>query len=276
VNSFAEICQPQLAVAPWTDALGARLPGLQPVAPGQWLLRDEAFAAQMAYRDLLIEQRLDDVAALRDNPTQAEVNLLTAILHDLKDEPGYRRRGKAIIRPDGEEIDVLGMRPLIAAARLVQEDMLILENSDRGYVLTSGVLCFPASWTLRQKVGRGMMGIHTPVERYDEAMGKRVDRILSSLQPGKAVWRANVLCYNDPHLFQPRLESEKRPFDPEKPLWVRVERQTLMRLSPADAIVFTIHTHVVPMSALTPEQVATLPDAVRRGGSMGDPLTAPK
>ncbi len=274
MNRFAEICQSQLAVAPWTDALGARLPGLQPVAPGQWLMRDEAFAAQMAYRDQLLEQRPEDVTALRDKTSHAEVNLLTAILQELRDAPGYLRRGQAIVRPDGEAVDVLRMRPLLAAARLVQEDMLILENSDRGYVLTSGVLCFPASWTLRQKIGRGMMGIHAPVDRYNDGIGKRVDRILSALQPGQAVWRANVLCYNDPHLFQPRLESERRPFDPQKPLWVRVERQTVMRLSPADAIAFTIHTHVVPMSALTPEQAATLPETVRRGGSMGDPLSA--
>lgn len=274
MTRFAEICQPQLAVAPWTDALGARLPGLQPVPPGQWLLRDEAFAGQMAYRDHLIEQRLEGVAVLRDSPSQAEADLLAAILQEVGNDAGYRRRGQTVVRPDGVPVDVSAMHPLIAAARLVQEDMLILEHSEQGYVLTSGILCFPASWTLRQKVGRGMMGIHAPVDRYDDALGKRVERILSVLQPGNAVWRANMLCYNDPHLFQPRLESERRPFDPQKPLWVRVERQTVMRLSPADAIVFTIHTHVVPMSALTPHQAATLPEAVRRGGSMGDPLSA--
>lgn len=274
VTSFAEICQPQLAVAPWMDALGARLPGLQPVAPGEWLLRDEAFAAQMAYRDRLIDRRFDDVAVLHASPSQPDVSLLAAVLEELEGAPGYRRRDRRVIRPDGEEVDVPALPPLIAAARLAQEDMLILENSDRGYVLTSGVLCFPASWTLRQKIGRGMVGIHAPVDRYDEGIGKRVDRILSALQPGQAVWRANVLCYNDPQLFQPRLESERRPFNPGKPLWVRVERQTVKRLSPADAIVFTIHTHVVPMSALTPEQAATLPEAVRLGGSMGDPLSA--
>jgi hypothetical protein len=134
-------------------------------------------------------------------------------------------------------------------------------------------VCFPASWTLRQKMGRGLMGIHAPVDRYDAAMGQRIERILNALQPGKAVWRANVLCYNDPNLYQPRLESERRPFDPARPLWVRVERQTLMRLSPSNAIVFTIHTHIVPVQALTKEQAESLPLAVRQGGSMGESLT---
>ncbi len=269
MTRFAEICQPCLAVAPWTDALSARLPGLQPVAPGHWLSRDEAFADQMAYRDHLLAEHFSAVAILGDLVTPAEIALLEVVLQEIESAPGYRRQGDTIIRPDGVAVDIASMRPLAAAARLVQEDLLILENSDRGYVLTSGVLCFPASWTLRQKVGRGMMAIHAPVDRYDEGMGRRVDRILSALQPAQPVWRANVLCYNDPQLFQPRLESERRPFDPKKPLWVRVERQTLLRLS-ADAVVFSIHTHVVPLSALTPEQAAMLPEAVRRGGSMGE------
>ena len=56
---------------------------------------------------------------------------------------------------------------------------------------------------------------------------------------------ANVLCYNDPELHPPRLEHERRPFDPAGPVYVRVK-------------------------PLTPEQLANLPENVRRGGSMGE------
>ena len=41
-----EICQSYLGVAPWMDPLAARLPGLQPVQPGEWLQRDDAFDGQ--------------------------------------------------------------------------------------------------------------------------------------------------------------------------------------------------------------------------------------
>jgi hypothetical protein len=268
-----EICQSHLAVAPWMDPLGARLPGLQPVAPGQWIQRDDAFTAQMAYRDRLIGERFEGVVIAQPYVSQAERDLLLAIIGAIAENPGYKRVGETIVRPDGVRVNVGTTRPLVAAARLVQEDLLLLEPGALGHTLVAGVLCFPASWTLRQKMGRGMMGIHMPVDRYDANMGQRVERILTALQPGKAVWRANVLCYNDPNLYQPRLESERRPFDPDQPLWVRVERQSLMRLSPSNAIVFTIHTHIVPMHALTQEQAETLPLAVRQGGSMGDPLT---
>jgi hypothetical protein len=268
-----EICQSHLAVAPWMDPLGARLPGLQPVAPGQWLVRDDAFTGQMAYRDRLIGERPDDVVIVQPFVSQAERDLLLAIIAAIAGNPGYKRVGETIVRPDGVRVNVATLRPLVAAARLVQEDLLLLEPGSLGHTLVAGVVCFPASWTLRQKMARGLMGIHAPVERYDAGMGQRVERILTALQPGKAVWRANVLCYNDPDLYQPRLESERRPFEPGKPIWVRVERQTLLRLSPSNAIVFTIHTHVVPLHALTQEQAETLPLAVRQGGSMGEPLT---
>ena len=268
-----EICQSHLAIAPWMDPLSARLPGLQPVAPGKWLQRDDAFTGQMAYRDRLIIDRPEEVVAVPPHVGQAERDLLIAVVAAVSESPGYRRMGDSIVRPDGVRINVNAGRPLVAAARLVQEDMLLLEAGPSGYVFTSGVVCFPASWSLQQKMGRDMVGIHMPVDRYDAGMAQRVERVLTALQPGKAVWRANVLCYNDPDLHQPRLESEKRPFDRTKPLWVRVERQSLLRLSPSNAIVFTIHTHIVPMSALTPEQAATLPEAVRNGGSLGEPLS---
>jgi dimethylamine monooxygenase subunit A len=273
MQTFPEICQGRLGVAPWMDPLSARLPGLQPVAPGEWLQRDDAFARQMAYRDRLLSETRDDVVATPVEINQAERDLLDAVLAHIANEPGYRRAGEIVTRPDGVAVQLDGDRPLVTAARLVQEDMLVLEKGASAHLLTFGVLCFPASWTLRQKVGRGVLGIHAPVERYDASMGQRVERVLGALQPGQAVWRANVLCYNDPNLYQPRLESERRPFDRSKPLWVRVERQTLMRLAPSGAIVFTIHTWLVPMDRLTAEQAASLPEAVRNGGSMGEPLS---
>jgi hypothetical protein len=265
-----EICQSHLSVAPWMDALSARLPGLQPVAPGQWLQRDDAFSAQMAYRDRLIAERFDAVVAGQRYVSPAERDLLLAVAAAVQETPGYSRRGNSIVRPDGIAVGLTEHRPLVVAARLVQDDMLLLEPRPEGHILTAGVLCFPASWTLREKIGRALPGVHAPVNRYDAQMGQRVERVLRALQPGKALWRANVLCYNDPDLHQPRRESEKRPFDADAPLWVRVERQTLMRLAPSNAIVFTIHTHVVPHGRLTAEQAATLPPAVLRGGSLSE------
>jgi hypothetical protein len=252
------------------DALAARLPGLQPVTEGDWLRVDDAYERQMAYRDHLIATRPDDVVMRAGEPVASEGVLLANVLEAVLALPGFARVDGGIRRPDGVTVDVAGeANPVVAAARLAQEDFLILEKRAEGHVLVSAVLCFPASWTLGQKIGRNMLGIHQPVDRYDDGIAKRVNRVMDVLQPGSAVWRANVLCYNDPDLHQPRLEHERRPFDPAGPVYVRVERQTLMRLDET-ASVFGIHTYLVPLDRLTPEQLANLPENVRRGGSMGE------
>lgn len=265
------ICQSFLGVAPWMDHFASRLPGLQPVGPGEWLQRDDAFNGQLAYRDALLSEKRDKVIAAGGAPDQAEHDLLSAVLREISTDGAYRRSGDTILRPDGVEVQLRADRPLVTAARLAQEDFLLLQPGDGEFYLTSGALCFPASWTLRQKLGCGMDRIHLPVERYDARIASRVNRILSMLQPDQAVWRANLLCYNDPELFQPRLEHEQRPFDRSRPTWVRVERQVLRRLGATPAVCFSIHTWLVPIEALTPEQASSLPESVRNGGSMGAP-----
>ena len=59
-------------------------------------------------------------------------------------------------------------QPLLTLGRLVQEDLCLMEPQGDEYDLTGAILCFPASWTLAQKIGRPMTGIHHPVEIYDD------------------------------------------------------------------------------------------------------------
>jgi len=250
--------------------MGARLPGLQPVAEGDWLRVDDAYAGQMAYRDHLLRHCRGDVYRCAGGSADSEALLLGCVVEAVLALPGFYRTREGLRRPDGEVIDPEREdSPAIAAARLAQEDFLILTRSAAGHVVTTGVVCFPASWTLSEKMGRTLTAVHGPVDRYDASLGRRVERILTLLPASQAVWRANVLCYNDPNLHQPRGEHERRPFDPDGPVFVRVERQTLRRLS-ADAVVFSIHTYLTPLEDLSPDQHASLPARVRSGGSMGE------
>jgi hypothetical protein len=252
------ICQSRLPFAPWMDAMVNRLPGLQPVAHGDWLIRDDAFAAQMAVRDDLIANRRTDVVATTPGAADADRECLEIILAELARDPGYVRSGETVIRPDGVAAPLTGDAPLAIAARLIQEDIAVLHESPQGHVLRSAAICFPASWTLAQKIGRPMIDIHIPVARYDAGIAARVERIFTLLRPEAPVWRANYLRYNTPALYHPLREGEHRPFDPALPAWVRVERQTLLRLPATRAIVFTIHTFVVPAETLTAEETAAL------------------
>ena len=250
-------------ICPWDDPLLARLPGLRPIALEDWLLRDEAFAAQMAMRDACFHNTPDAFAEI-DGSLAAQSELLALVRVRVASDPGYAIAAGIVTRPDEVAVDIAGGRPLLAAARLVQEDLLLLDIDERGRpVLVAGALAFPASWSLHEKIGRPLSGIHKPVARISPEMDTRLDRLLQRLPPGAPVERCNALLYNDPAPRQPRREGEQKPFDPEAPVYVRIERQCLMRLPESGAIVFSIHTSVTPRTAMPEEDQRALQDYMK-------------
>jgi dimethylamine monooxygenase subunit A len=262
VSARPEILQARLPVVPWMTDHGLRLPGTGPIPLGEWLLRDDAFAAQMAYRDRLIAERPEAVHAVTDGCRPAAEELLGLVLGALGE--GYGREGGAVTRPDGVVVP-LGGPPLLVAGRLVQEDFCVLEKPAGGeeHVLTGAVLCFPSNWTLAQKLGRPLSRIHLPIASYDETVARRVQRLFDGLRPEVPLMRANLLAYSEPDLFNPRAEFHRHtPAGPDR--YVRVERQVLRRLPATGAVVFSIHTWMVRPEALTPVQRARV-DAVRPG-----------
>ena len=126
----------------------------------------------------------------------------------------------------------------------------MLQKQGDEHVLTGAVLCFPASWSLQEKIGRPLIGIHRPVETYDADIARRVQRMFDALRPDQPLWRMNALVYANPELHQPRREEDPRS-DRRGGQFLRAERQTLLRLPLTGAVLFAIHTYVVPLSALT-------------------------
>ena len=254
-----------LPFAPWLEDRHWRMPGMQALDPTEWLLVDEAFAGQMALRDQLIKTRTDDDHALLPSCAVAAQECLAAVVETLKEAPGYRIFETSVVRPDGIQVALNYETPLLTLGRLVQEDFCILEPGADGHVLTGAILCFPAGWTLSEKIGKPLSRIHVPVQLYDEGTERRVQRLFDAVQPDKPMWRANALLYNDPDLFAPRREGEGSRDIPTNPKYLRSERQTISRLPKTGAVVFGIHTYVVPIERLTNEQRAGL-DRVRARG----------
>jgi hypothetical protein len=255
-----EICQAELPLKPWAEPRTARLPGLNPVAPGDWLRVDDVYAAQMAYRETLLATRREAVHALDDAARPAAEALLDAVLTEIADKPGYARDGEAVLCPDGRRVGIDRADPLVTAARLVQEDLVLMQQPEGApeHILTGAVLCFPASWTLAEKFHRPLVAIHLPVPAYDENLARRVQRLFDGLREGQPIWRANALVYGDPDLHQPRREGEGRLLPPGGKRWLRIERQVLTRLPAPRSVVFTIHTYVFPFDRLSPDDRAAL------------------
>ena len=99
---------------------------------------------------------------------------------------------------------------------------------------------------------------HTPVASYDGDIARREQRLFDGVQPSRPIWRANSLVYGDPELYQPRREEAARDKKVTGEKWVRVERQSIVKLEETGAVVFSIHTYIVPFSRLEIADVAHL------------------
>ncbi len=228
------ILNAHLPVQAWLDPRTARLPGVQPVAKADWLMRSDIYDAQMAYRRQLIETKRDVVFQAMDSAEAACEELRSLI-------GAPKTKG----------------HPLLDAAGHVQEDLCILQKQGDEHILTAAVMCFPSSWDVREKIGRSITSIHDLVPEFSPVESV-VERMLSAIRVEQPLGRANFLIYTDPELHQPRGEGVPKPIDPYAPRYVRVERQTFRRLSKTLAVVFAIHTYVVPAASLDPQAHAAL------------------
>ncbi len=250
------ILQDGLDFAPWMEARTARLPGIVPLQ-GEWLIRDEAYAGQMAERDRLIATDAAAVHALLPEGRAAADELYRIVLGMLGGDAGYRFGAGGAVRPDGVRVPLMPQEPLVTLGRLVQADLCLMTAQGEEQVLAGAVLCFPASWTLAQKIGRPLSGIHQPVATYDGQMARRVQRLFDAVRVGQPLVRYNALVYDDWVLHQPRAEGVARPLPVER-LYLRSERQCLVRLPQSGAVLFAIHTRLVRVAGLGPEARAGL------------------
>jgi len=228
---------------PHNPLQAVKLPGIQPLAPQDWLRPDEAFAGQMQRRADLLAERRQDVVRLAPFALEAAQELLQTVLDHL-----YPDAGQEILRPDGARAAIDWQDPLGTLGRITQQDFCLLQKPQGSaeHVLTGAILCFPASWTLAEKFMRPLIGIHETVDSYDESIAKRVQRLFDGVQPGRPLWRFNALWYQDPELYAPRSIHDPRDKSHgcDAP-YMRSEQQVILRLPQSRAVVFSIHTYMV-------------------------------
>lgn len=217
--------------------------GLEPLGSRDWLEIDQDRAADLAEKAALIAQQRDAVfrEETASRPAQAEAaGLILAALGSA---------GIDVPAPDP------GDPPLLAAARLVQDDLVLMQRDNTGWRLTAAVLCFPSGWSLSEKFGLPMAAIHAEVPGFPGRMNEVVERIFDLLKPGLPVWRLNWSIYGDDRLNHPDpgtagLEAAPDVDEMVRAATIRIERQTLTRLPESGAILFTIRIHRDPLAAL--------------------------
>ena len=222
------------------------MPGIAPLDPKEWLIKDEAYAGQMEERERLITDNRNAVIALDDMALRAAVELLEKTLEFLPDLGGFEQNAEIVFCPDGRSVKIDVSDPMATLGRLIQNDFCIMQKRGDEHILTGAVLCFPASWSLSEKFMQPLTVIHEPVTESDENITRRVQRLFNGIKVERPLWRFNKLYYEAPDLHQPRTFS-----NPPKILgrnegkYIRSEKQTLTRLPKSNAVIFTIHTFVL-------------------------------
>ncbi|KZM26362.1 hypothetical protein ST47_g2462 [Ascochyta rabiei] len=147
----------------------------------------------------------------------------------------------------------------------INDDFLFLLPSDTPedagkYRLEAFVTCFPSGFRTRSKLGLVLADIHTPVPHYKQKLELSMDRFFAMLPLGRIVQRWNWTITTSGDLFC-RAGSHATPDEAARQstdvnlrtTFLRCERQTLHRLPESKAIVFTIRTHLYPITDLRDE-----------------------
>ncbi|MCR9108722.1 DUF3445 domain-containing protein [Marivita sp. XM-24bin2] len=225
------------------------LPGGAPLGEEPWFLVDEAYSGQMAERARLLSERRDEVIATDQPDPDSLRKMMDEVLAHLPQ--GFVRAADQITCPDGRVVQIDRSDPFGTLGHILQDDICLMEKRGDEHVLTGAVLCFPASWRLREKIGHPLTHIHMPVTSYTDDIARRVQRLFDGVRPGRPIWRFNALWYEEPHLYQPRTETEPRPLtEAGKTPYLRTERQVVWRLSESDSVLFTIHTFILMRESL--------------------------
>lgn len=258
--------------------------GIKAIEPSGWIEVDDRYAAQMAEKRRLLAERAGEVFDALPASLDAQAECLEAVLAHVD------RHCPGLIAADPDTVEVLpggpryaraafADRPLDLAGRLVQEDLCLMAPSDGGWRLIAASLCFPSRWRLADKLGRPMMAIHAPVPGFNERLARPVDRFFDRVEPGQLFMRLNWSVTDDPTLFQPAGHGRAghdqgiTADNAGDRLWLRVERQTFVRLPRTGVLVFGIKTLVDPLAALAGrpdvaaalrETLSGLPDDMRR------------
>jgi hypothetical protein len=242
--------------------------GLKPLDLAEWIEVDRHLEAYLVEKDRLEAGHGEAIFAAEPGTGDAQHEVLSLLAEHLTRcfPEIYRRSDDAMhIGSEGRMVDLAksGEPPLKIAARLVQEDLVLMRRGEEGWRLAAASLSFPSSWSLAEKFGKPLRDIHRPVPQFGPGTRSDdlIERMFDKLQ-GQAVARYNWSLQPDPELYKPlssmqrsdRAENAVPRFpgiDPTAAAFIRVERQTLRKLPASGDILFTIRIHLDPMAALS-------------------------
>ena len=137
----------------------------------------------------------------------------------------------------------------------------MVPGADGIHRLVGGVVCFPSSWALGDKLGRPMSEVHDPVPGLNDSLGRQIETFLRKLEPA-VVWRRENWGLSRDANRNHHTSKHRRRLDATvtaDEVWVRLEHQMLLKLPRTQAVLFGIRVEIVPL-----KDVIAIPHAAAR------------
>lgn len=156
-------------------------------------------------------------------------------------------------------IDSHHQDPILTLGGIVEEDLLLLELDPQGeYRISSICACFPSHWSIHQKLGQSLAEVHEGVPNLNKNLASKIDTMMHNLPPEHPVTRMNMLVNFDPRWSQFPVLVKERPYTTPpleystigEQLYLRNERETIVKLPMTRGVLFTIKTYQTPFSHL--------------------------
>jgi dimethylamine monooxygenase subunit A len=226
-----------MSLQPYCDGPPRFDVGLKPIDLATWLLPDDQ-SHWIGPKNKLIDTRRDDVFVEQPSsrPAQNEAAALIGL------ECGHALRADCA--------------PLLAASRLVSDDLVIMQHVDGNWTNTACCLCSPTFFSAAFATGKSLHALHEPIPDGDFGLASRIDRVFTNLSDTVILERHNWTVQWSDARFTPdatamREDASRADLeDSANNLFLRVERQTIRRLPLTGAILFTIRIRLSPLRAL--------------------------
>lgn len=236
--------------------------GLSPLNIASWIEVDEHLPVYLNEKHRLMREIPDEVWAQHGDTHASQQEVLDMLVEHLiqhfpQDYSLIDNGSSIAIAKSGTALNLedAQISPLLKAAYLVQEDLVLLRKKTEGWYIAAASVCFPSSWILREKIGHVMHDVHAPVPEYGKGTrnASMIERIFDNLLTDQPVERFNWSVYNDPHLYHADRAGEHFPDEHkgEDDYFLRVEHQTLRKLPISGDILFGIRIHIDPMEVLS-------------------------
>jgi dimethylamine monooxygenase subunit A len=258
---MAELLPPAIPHKPYDGSSKPFNIGVRPLDIWDWI---EVDANLPAYLKEKAKHYLDDrhqVIVSEGSSVEAQSEVLAMLSeHMCERYPNiYCKTESGIDILNGQfqvALDDQSLPPLAIAAKLVQEDLVLMSASPEGWRLVAASLCFPSAWNLLEKFGHPLHKVHGPVPGFGTGTRNAsvIDRMFDNLRPEQPVMRWNWSLHEDGQLHHPishsGSESRFGSGDIGGHVFLRVERQTLRKLPKSGDIVFTVRIYLDPLEVL--------------------------